>query len=233
MTKDELASLKIENICIFDTETTGIDAKDHETIEAACALYNIKEKAVIETYASLIKTDHNEAVEINEIPVSLLQLAPSESHVWENVSRLFNLADVIIAHRVEFDIKFVPENLAKLRPWCCSKFDILWPRGKEGSDLLHLALAHGVGVVHAHRALSDVDTLVRLFTRVDDMGHDLEAMIRHGMRPKSKWIAMVSFQQKDLAKNCGFAWDNEKKEWYKNIGDDDKNDFPFKIKKAV
>ena len=72
---------------------------------------------------------------------------------------------------------------------------------------MHLVLAHGVGVLDAHRALTDVETLSRLLTRVHEMGHPLPALIERAMRPRVKLQSLQPFEENDKAQAAGFAWD--------------------------
>ena len=199
----------IRRICILDTETTGLDPKIERVIEVACILFDVEHLAPVESYASLIKSEGNAAEKINRIPPTILTDAADPEIVWKRVRILAKKADVYCAHRADFDKGFCPPDVATLRPWLCSKFDMEWPgTDKIGDDLTHLALAHGLGVVHAHRALSDVDTLSRLFARVGEMRgvEGLQKLIARALRPKKRYIAIVHFLEKDKAKERGFAW---------------------------
>ena len=223
----------IRRLLILDTETQGVDIKVHKTIEVACALYDIAHAALIASFASLIRAKDNEAEHINRIPPSLLNTAPEADFVWANVTDLAQAADVIVAHRVDFDRQFVPPELAALRPWACSKYDMEWTlaRDARGEHLVHLALAYEVAVYSAHRAMTDVDTLVRTFQAAQKMGHDVATMVARSMRPKGLFQALVSYEKKDDAKNAGFQWDGDKKTWSRRMFLDEAEKLPFKTKR--
>ena len=223
----------ITRALILDTETTGLSPETCQTIEVAVALYDIPHAAVIASFASLIKNDSNEAEHVNRIPVSLLEGAMTGAVVWPSVTNLAARADVIIAHRAEFDRGFVIQRLREMKPWCCSKFDIEWPQGQIGDHLVHLALAHDVPVYTAHRAMADVDTLVRTFQAASRMGADVALMIERAMRPKSKFVALVSYEDKDKAKSNGFAWNPAAKAWERLMPEEDTKKLPFKVKKVA
>jgi DNA polymerase-3 subunit epsilon len=215
---------------ILDTETTGLNPEMDATIEVACALYDIEYASVVASFASLIQCDHNSAELVNRIPVRLLIDAPISGSVWPQVVSLALRADVIVAHRAEFDIQFVPKELQKLKPWACSKFDMDFPCGKpeRGEHLVHLALAHDVPVYTAHRAMADVDTLVRTFQAAHRLNHDVSNMIARSLRPKGVFQALVSFNDKDKAKEAGFSWNPEAKTWSRRMFVDEVSKLPFK-----
>lgn len=217
---------------IIDTETGGLDPAKDPCIEVAVTVYDLALAAPVTSFSSLIRSESNAAEKVNRISPELLKTAAEAKSVWSRVSAVIEGCDVFIAHRAEFDRSFAPEPLRSSRPWICSKFHIDWPMGNYGDGLVHLALAHGVGVVHAHRAATDVDILSRLFTRVDRMVDGSAGMaltlVHRAMRPRHKLQAMVSFQDKDLAKSAGFQWEPEKKRWVREAFEDQTFDFPTK-----
>lgn len=223
---------EIHRLCVIDTETGGLNAETDPTIEVAVALYDIEHAAVIAAFASLIRGSSNGAKEVNRIPVDLLQHGFGSVDVWDQVQELALQSDVIVAHRAEFDRRFVPSEIRDMRPWACSKFDMDWPKGKpeRGEHLVHLALAHDVPVYSAHRAWTDVDTLVRTFQAAQRMGCDVREMVARSMRPKGLFEAIVSYEKKDAAKNAGFRWEPENKRWTKSLFLDEVAGLPFKTR---
>jgi len=223
----------MRRICILDTETSGLDPKKDVVIEVGLIVFDLQHLAPIHVFSSLVFANGNEAEKHNGIPAALLQDAPPAELVWNQVAKAIKFSDVVVAHRVEFDYEFTPEDVRSLRPWVCSKFDLEWPRQKAfGEHLLHLALAHDVAVCNAHRALSDCDTLARLFKRAAELGTDLQAMLQKGMRPKKLYYSMAPFEQKDIVKEHGFAWNPEKhgKNWYRVMAPEDVADLPFRVR---
>ncbi len=213
---------------ILDTETTGLSvAEGARCIEVACIVYDLECAAPIASYASLMRSETNEAEAINRIPVSALRKAPLPDGVWDRVSNMADRCDVIIAHRSEFDRQFVPMSIQEHK-WLCSKFHVDWPRGKPGDSLVPLALAHGIGVVHAHRAMTDCDIISRLLTRVHEMGTPLVPLLERAMRPRVKVRGCQAFEQNDLAKQHGFAFDWDRKIWTAELPVDVIETLPFR-----
>lgn len=219
-------------LAIIDTETSGLDPTKDTCIEVAACLYDTIHQAPLEYFASLMRADSNPAVKTNRIPVELLAHAPGPSEVWTTVENMLVRADVVIAHNAKFDREFFPKDLQKLRPWCCSCQGIPWPVEKPESSLVNLALALGIGVLTAHRAMADVDTLVRIFQRGAELGFDIDELVKLGLRPRKRYVAIVPYAQKDLAKDAGFKWDGDKREWWREMIEEDATKLPFKVKVA-
>lgn len=220
---------------LLDTETTGFREEGGECIEVAIVVYDILHCAPLLSFASLINATSNAAEAINGIPVAMLQEAPMPELVWNRVFEIAKHCDVIVAHRAEFDRDFVAPEVRDIKPWICSKFDIEWPKTKViGESLVSLALQHGVGVTAAHRALTDCDILARLFTRVAELGVDLEAMLERGLRPKNLFYSLAPFEKKDIVKAHGFAWDPSRhgKNWYRYMPVSDTEALPFRVRQV-
>lgn len=194
----------------------------------AVVLYSIEHAAPIASFASLIGGTDNAAEEINRIPSALLRSVSAK--VWPLVGRMISQAEAVIAHRADFDRSFVDASVRDLRPWICSKFDIEWPKGKPGDHLVNLALSHGLGVVHAHRALTDCDILTRLFMRVAEMGHDVPAMLARAMLPRVSVLSLAPFAEKDVVKAHGFEWNADRREWTKRCIKGEVPEFPFQTR---
>lgn len=112
------------------------------------------------------------------------------------------------------------------------RFEVRPADGKLGDHLVHLALAHGVPVFTAHRALADVDTLVRTFQAAAKMT-DVSAMLARAMRPKVHVQALVSFDDREKAKSSGFAWGPTTKMWTRRMASEDVASLPFKTKEIA
>ena len=220
-------SVSIRYVALLDTETTGLDRQTDRCIEVAVMLYDLEHAQPVASYASLIRgAESNAAQSVNGIPPAMLPRAQESDVVWRAVRWIIDPASVIIAHRAEFDRAFCPD-LGK--PFVCSKVDIRWPGRMRGDHLVQLALGLGLGVASAHRAMADVDTLARILTRVAERGADLEKLILHALRPKFVYRALVSYDDRHLARDHGFLWNPEKKAWLRAMPPEDIAELPFKV----
>lgn len=221
-------------LAILDTETTGKDPKTGHLLEVAIGMLDTVTGRLIDAESRLVcvepivvGSETNPAVEINGIPDELLGFGWEPGQVAAWLFARAQKADVIVAHNAEFDRAWVPDLK---KPWVCSCDDIEWPRPSGSRSLVALALSHGIGVVYAHRALSDVLTLAHLFERAHEMGSDLDAMVRRAMRPKGMFQALVSYDDREAAKNAGFRWEPEAKRWVKRMFLEDVPTLGFKTR---
>lgn len=215
---------------IIDTETTGLDPCVHRAIEVGVILYDLRMACPIVSYSSLIGgAPVNEAASVNGIPPDVLPESPDAKMVWSRVDGLLRAADVVLAHRAEFDSQFVPPDILSRRRWVCTKFHVSWPRGRYGESLVQLALEHGLGVSSAHRAMTDCDLISRLLTRVHEVASLVE-MVRRAMRPRVKVVALTRYEEIELTKSAGFAWNPSDKEWWRDCFEDEAVGFPFSVR---
>jgi DNA polymerase-3 subunit epsilon len=222
--------VSFDTVLILDTETTGTD-DSAVCIEVACILYSVTHAAPIRSFASLIRAESNPAERINGIPAALLASAYEEGPVWSTVARIGAEAGAVVAYNAEFDERFQRAFIPGSKPWICAMDDLQWPRASDSRSLVALALAHGLGVASAHRAMTDCDTLARLFSRVAEMGEDLGAMLARGLRPKAKFQAIVSYDTNHMAKAAGFRWDPDAKRWWRTMAIEDVEALPFKVRR--
>ena len=85
--------------------------------------------------------------------------------------------------------------------------DLRWPAERQlrsRPSVRDLALAYGVPVWSAHRALTDCNYLAEVFARCDD----LETMLLHGLEPRQLMRARVSYDDRHLAREAGFRWND-------------------------
>lgn len=222
----------IRRALIIDTETTGLDPKADDVVEIGAILYSVEHRTSLIQFSTLQYASSNAAESINRISVAALADIEERYPLQLNdvLPPLLADADVIVAHNASFDRGwFAGEWHGK--PWLCTKDDFMWPmQTKPGMSLINLALAHGIGVSSAHRALTDCQLIAALFDRMDLFGLDLEAMFAHAMRPKALFQAMVSFDDRQLAKDAGFEWRAESKQWVRRMAIEDAAALPFRTR---
>jgi len=223
----------MKNILFLDTETTGFDHEKDAVVEVAYALWSVPHRSMIDCRSFLIDSGQPNAAEhVNRIPDAMIR---NHGRDWgsaqEDTARAISRADIVVAYNAEFDRGWFDEKVAEVRPWVCACDDIEWPTKTKSRSLIDVAIGHDVGVVHAHRAMSDVMLLVRLFESVARHGADIEAMLVRAMRPKARYLSLAPFSQKDEVKAAGFHWidDGREKGWFRNMAIEDAETLPFGV----
>ncbi len=219
-----------ENILILDTETTGLDNKKDDCIEVGSILFNVKNRSVLAQQSFLLPVEINNAEKINNIPAEITRLPQPLSEAIKYFESLVRVSDVIVAHNAEFDMKWFGLNkLPQIeKQWICSMDDITWPidrQLKTRPSVRDLALAYGVPVWNAHRALTDCIYLAEVFKRCSE----LEKMLIRALEPKVLLRAEISYEKRHLARNAGFRWNDAiKGAWSRKMSrrDMEKLEFP-------
>lgn len=217
--------MNIEQVAIFDCETTGLNPKEHTAIEVAVVRYNVVYNCVVECYSTLI--DHvagdNPAEAVNHIPAHVLPWGAPVEPAWDAIDSAASACDAVVAHNGDFDRQFVdPQSVLLHKPWIDTCNGITWPRqSKPGASLVSLCLDHGLGVVDPHRALQDCLMIARLLQRCAELGRDVGALLAQGLRPMATFRALVPYDDRDKAKAAAFRWDAASKMWLRKMAIDE------------
>jgi len=222
--------LSLENILILDTETTGLDNEHDQCLEVGSILFNVKSRSVLAQQSFLLPVENNKAERINNIPAEITRLPQPFVQAIKYFESLVQFSDVIVAHNAEFDMKWFGLNkLPQIeKKWICSMDDITWPSDRQlktRPSVRDLALAYGVPVWNAHRALTDCIYLAEVFKRCDE----LESLLSRALEPKVLLRAEISYDKRHLAKNAGFRWNDAiKGAWSRKMSrrEMEKLDFP-------
>ncbi len=220
-----------EVLLIVDTETTGLETKTDQCIEVGAILFHVESRSILAQNSFLIPSQSNSAEAINKIPAKITRL----TQPWQEGLRYFesmvDMADAVLAHNAAFDRKwFGIEPLPVIKkPWICSMEDITWPKDrqlKSRPSVRDLALAYEVPVWSAHRALTDCIYLAEVLQRCIE----LEILLEQGLEPKRLMKALVSFEQRNLAKEAGFRWNEPVRgAWTRRISDREISNLPFEV----
>jgi len=221
----------LENILILDTETTGLDNKNDDCLEVGSILFNVRSRSVLAQQSFLLPVEINNAEKINNIPAEITRLPQPLSEAIKYFESLVRASDVIVAHNAEFDMKWF--GLNKLPPikkqWICSMDDITWPDDRQlktRPSVRDLALAYGVPVWNAHRALTDCIYLAEVFKRCIE----LEKLLFRALEPKVLLRAEISYEERHLAKNAGFRWNDAiKGAWSRKMSRRDMGKLEFPV----
>jgi DNA polymerase-3 subunit epsilon len=194
-------------ILILDTETTGLSPELGVCIEVGAVLFDVGSRAVLQQLSFLLPCQANPAEAINGIPAAVTRLPQPTEAALALFGALVAAADAVVAHHAAFDRQWFGHGAlpALTIPWICSMEDIRWPavlQLRANPSLRDLALAHGVPVWAAHRALTDCDYLVHVFQRCAQ----LEGLLVAAQEPRELYRARLSYSERHLAREAGFRW---------------------------
>ncbi len=221
----------VESILILDTETTGLDENNDEVIEIGCILFNVPFKSVLSQLSFLLPVETNAAEFINGIPVDVSNVMQPWKEGMQFFLRLVAASDFIVAHNAAFDKKwFGKGNLPSLdKKWICSLDDINWSfkkNIKSRPSVTDLALGFNIPVWNLHRALADCYYISEVFKKIDN----LEDILLKATEPKYLYKAMVSYEDRSLAKNAGFRWNSPVQgAWTRKLSETEATELDFKV----
>ena len=221
----------LERLLILDTETTALHPNDGDCIEVGAVLFHVSTRSVLTQVSFLLPCQVNGAEAINGIPAVVSQLEQPWREALSCFLAMVAAADAILAHNAAFDRQWFGRGAlpALDKPWICSMDDISWPperRLRAAPSVRDLAVAHGVPVWAAHRALTDCTYLVQVLERCDD----LEGLLRLACEPRRLYRAQLSYSERHLAKEAGFRWnDPVAGAWTKRLSEREASALPFPV----
>jgi DNA polymerase-3 subunit epsilon len=229
------------HLLIVDVETTGLDPQKDAPIEVGAILFDVEHRAITAQFSSLLPTFVlNGAKPVNGISNALLSGVgqPWERSSLRYLQHLHNCADAVLAHNAEFDRQWLLPVLSsdegglagnwRQKPWICTMQDFRWnlPGLRATPSVVDLALAHGVPIWKTHRALTDCTYLAQvLATR-----QDLRELLLDAQKPTFLYVALVTYEERQLAKDAGFRWEGHGflKAWTRYLREGEVPGLPFK-----
>lgn len=224
----------------FDFETTGLDSVNDRITEVGAVLYHWEDKTPVQLYSALVWHDEKRpdlSMEVSNLTgITNAHLDDFAVPTTDALNALFAMAgkaDFIMAHNAQFDCDFMKFEAMRLgrpyqsefkKPIIDTTTDIEFDAFKHKSkSLTYLAATHGFLNPFAHRALFDVMTMLNIASN-----YDLDQMAERARSPNVILTAMVSYDDRELARKHGFYWKPEVKAWQKRIKQCDmKDDFGF------
>lgn len=196
-----------QRLLILDTETTGLDPRQHQCIEVGAVLFDVPRRAVLSQISFLLPCDQNPARSVNGIDPEVSRLPQPWPQALECFEAMLVAADVVLAHNAAFDRQWFGQGPLPAidKPWLCSMEDLRWPAERQlraTPSVRDLALAYGVPVWAAHRALTDCIYLAQVFERCPE----LERLLQAGLEPRRLYRARLSYEERHKAREAGFRW---------------------------
>ena len=212
---------------VIDLETTGTDVKEDKIIELALRTFTFNREtgeivSINDSYADFEDPQQPLSEQIVQLTGITDKDVAGKKIDWAKVTEILNGSHLIIAHNARFDRGFLDRYMKESRKkvWGCSNFQIDWlKRGFTKQNLEMLCAYHGF-FVEAHRALSDVDSLIHLLTMKDGETADtyFKELMTNAKRPRVKVSATNSrFETKDILRANRYRWNNQERVWWKEV----------------
>ncbi|GGI94546.1 DNA polymerase III PolC-type [Alicyclobacillus cellulosilyticus] len=158
---------------VFDTETTGLNARDDTLIEIAAV--KMRGREIVGTFATLIDPERPISAKISELTGITSDMVAGQPKLAEALARFREFAGdaVWVAHNAEFDVGFLSQCAERVG---MDRFTnpvidtlalarVLYP-GEKNYRLKTLTQKFDVELVHHHRALADAEATAKVFARM-------------------------------------------------------------------
>jgi DNA polymerase-3 subunit epsilon len=170
-------------------------------------LFDVPRRAVLSQISFLLPCEQNPARSVNGIDPEVSRLPQPWPQALEFFEAMLAAADVVLAHNAAFDRQWFGQGPLPAidKPWLCSMEDLRWPAERQlraTPSVRDLALAYGVPVWAAHRALTDCIYLAQVFERCPE----LERLLQAGLEPRRLYRARLSYEERHKAREAGFRW---------------------------
>jgi len=222
-------------LLIVDVETTGLDPKTDKVTEIAMVGYETDNKRILNVSSYLIQREEPlpEIIkDITGLTDANLRNGTTPKIAAGVLAAMMSGCNYIVGHNIsEFDIHFINGLLKEgdISPRDYKLIDTrtdlpLNPQPKSRS-LEALCVAHEFLNYFPHSALGDALVTMKLLSK-----YDINEVIARAAQPTIAVRAVVSYENKDLAKARGFHWVPEQKIWKITMKESDYNpkDYDFK-----
>jgi DNA polymerase-3 subunit epsilon len=209
----------------FDLEATDLDTATARITEVGAVLWDVPARVPLmisnhlcwgEDYPSVFTPEVSAMVErvCKFTPAMLTEFGGDPKEVLQNLENMARNggAQYIVAHNgegydkplllAELDRHGVEAPYLRSLPWIDTRTDLPFVTEPDSRKLKHLAGDHGFINPFSHRAVFDVLTMMRIF------GHyDIREIIEHQSIPFVTLRALVSYDNRQMAKDQRFSWE--------------------------
>jgi DNA polymerase-3 subunit epsilon len=220
-------------VCGLDIESTGLSVTEDRIIEVGAVLWDTERKTPLLVFSHLVNPCIPISKEITEITGiaqdDLDRYGRPVTEVLSELNVILEKADTIVGHNaLGFDKPFLENELARNglpvvpRPWIDTSVDVLYPESIKTRKLVHLAAEHGFINPFAHRAFSDVLTMLSVLNF-----YDAEEVYKTSLEPSVTLLAQLKKpwqdpapegkKDTDLARGLGYRWNGTLKQWLKVV----------------
>lgn len=210
-----------------DFETTGLSSVDDRVIEVGACLYEWETGTPLQLISEFVHPERPIPEEITKITGITDELVNdygiSEREAFTELDCFISRSHYIMAHfGSSFDKLFFDETRKRMgwdqeeTLWLDSAVDVRYPERITTRNLRHLASEHNFLATFAHRAVFDVLTMLTVAN-----GYSLDGIVARAKEPTLVVQAVVSFDEKEKAKELQFRWFAPQKLWWKSMKQSD------------
>jgi DNA polymerase III subunit epsilon len=206
----------------YDIETTGLNVETDRVTEVGFVLWDAYKKKTIYAGSKLVSNRiiSKEIEQLTGIDQHMIdKFGENEVSVFNLVQDYMNQADYIISHNGNLYDKPLTFNEFKRnsieppnKPWIDTTTDVPFDPKITTRSLKYLASEKEFVNPFPHRALFDVLTMLKIVSYFDP-----DVIRDHSLAKTFLIKALVTRDNKELAKSRGYRWNPEKVSWYKTI----------------
>lgn len=171
----DIALTEDTSYVVFDTETTGLNAREDTLIEIAAV--KMKGKQIVDRFSTLIDPMRGLSPKISELTGITSDMLVGQPKLEEALPRFRDFADgsILVAHNAEFDVGFLGQCAQRIGMpvWTQPVIDTLalarvfYP-GEKNYRLKTLTQKFAVELVNHHRALDDAEATGKVFAKMQE-----------------------------------------------------------------
>lgn len=219
----------------IDVETTGLDTQNDRVIELGMVLWDTERGGEVLLYNQYVY--YADYPKLEQVITDITGITEDDIKRWgilpENAFRRFTTlaqdAEAIVAHNgTNFDRPMLEAEFKRQDmkfpavPWIDTSVDVPYPAHIKTRKLVHLAAEHGILNTNAHRAYSDVLTMLQLLSKYDikevlalsqEENVELEAVTQPPWEDKKP----DGEKDTDKARARGYRWNKDRKAWLKTV----------------
>lgn len=216
-------------IAAVDTETSGLNTTTDIIHEIGVILYDTEAKAPLRMYDTFIRPAQPlPAGYVSPTGIKeewLRQHGVSLPDAFGEIQRICATMDpvILLGHNIQnYDKPLIQTELKRhnivghaLEDAHCidTRLDLPFPQEPTSRRLVHLCAEYADFLnPFEHRALFDALSCIKLLEKFD-----FEEVLALSKIPNISIRAMTNYEQRQLAKDARFQWDDQKKIWHKQI----------------
>ena len=214
-------------IAAIDVETSGLDFRTDKTIEVGAVLWDTDRQAPVHFFNNFIKHENLEltakTTKLTGIDNALVDRWGFEpTNIASHIAWMLSQTNYALAFEADFDKGFIYRLLHEQNyalpnlTWIDARYDPPFKDDKGKGNLTLVLAKHEILNYFPHRAFGDIISTCKMVSK-----YNWENTIRRANTPTLEILANVSYQEKDLAKDAGFFWHPERKQWLIKMKEED------------